>query len=173
LDIEKMESGNLVLKIRPTPVDRIVEGSLELVSGFAEQQGVRLESVDLPQVEAAVDEDRIVQVLQNLLVNAVKFSPEGKAVTLAVVPAVGPGGAGMLRFSVKDRGPGIKPEELGSLFERFIQLEGADGKRRGGTGLGLAICKEIVKKHGGRVGVESTPGKGSEFWFEVPVSQPG
>lgn len=173
LDIEKMESGNLVLKIRPTPVDRIVEGSLELVSGFAEQQGVKLESVDLPQVEAAVDEDRIVQVLQNLLVNAVKFSPEGKAVTLAVVPAVGSGGAGMLRFSVKDRGPGIKPEELGSLFERFIQLEGADGKRRGGTGLGLAICKEIVKKHGGRVGVESTPGKGSEFWFEVPVSQPG
>ncbi len=165
LDIEKMESGNLVLKLRAVPVDQIVEGSIELVSGFAEQQGVKLESADLPAVMVNVDEDRIVQVLQNLLVNAVKFSPQGKAVTVSVsLTREG------VRFSVKDRGPGIKEAYQSSLFERFTQVEGGDGKKRPGTGLGLAICKEIVQKHGGKIGVESQPGRGSEFWFEVARS---
>lgn len=165
LDVEKMESGNLTLKIRSVPVDQIVEGSVELVSGFAEQQNVSIKTGELSDIRVDVDEDRIVQVLQNLMVNAVKFSPEKQVISVGVSVK-----DKVVRFSVRDRGPGIKQSDLGSLFERFTQLEGGDGKKRRGTGLGLAICREIVHKHGGEIGVDSKIGQGSIFWFEIPRS---
>jgi CheY-like chemotaxis protein len=113
----------------------------------------------------AGDHDRIIQVLTNLVSNALKFSPEDGEVTIAV----GDGTPGFMRFTITDQGPGISEEQRARLFGRFVQLDAADTRKRGGTGLGLAISRSLVEQQSGRIGVESTPGKGSTFWFELPL----
>jgi signal transduction histidine kinase len=119
--------------------------------------------VDTSQI-VNCDEDRIIQVLTNLISNALKFSPSGAKVSVEVEP--GPGGT--IRFNVKDNGPGISPEQSHKLFARFQQLDQSDSRQKGGTGLGLAITKAIVEEHGGTIGVESVAGHGSNFWFCLP-----
>jgi signal transduction histidine kinase len=129
------------------------------------------------------DRDRVLQVLLNLLSNAVKFSPAGSVITISALPITDAEAAGELggpvtgrapvRFVVENPGPGIAPRDLDRLFTRFQQLDGSDGRRRGGTGLGLAISKAIVEQHGGRIGVESDPGRTTRFWFELPAVSPG
>jgi signal transduction histidine kinase len=104
------------------------------------------------------------QVLANLVSNAVKFSPPGGAIVVAVERV-----AGALRFGVRDSGPGIAEADRERVFEPFVQLDGGATRARGGTGLGLAICKGLVEAHGGRMGVEGVPGGGSLFWFELPT----
>lgn len=107
------------------------------------------------------DQHRLQQVLSNLLGNAVRFTPHGGEVVLAVRHA-----EAAVRFSVKDTGPGVAPDDVPRLFERYWQ---APRLLRAGSGLGLYIAKGIVDAHGGEIGVESEPGKGAEFWFTVPV----
>ena len=109
------------------------------------------------------DADRLVQVLVNLVSNAVKFSPAGAAVHVAVRES-----GGRARVEVIDRGRGVPAAHRSAIFERFRQVESSDARDKGGTGLGLAICKAIVEQHGGDIGVESEEGRGSTFWFEVP-----
>lgn len=124
--------------------------------------------VDLPSVTVATDEIRLRQVLLNLVGNAIKFTPAGGvSVRGALLPQVG------LRIEVQDSGIGIAPEEHDKLFRDFSQIEGSASRRFGGTGLGLAICKRIVTGMGGRIGVDSAPGKGSVFWLELPVTMLG
>lgn len=130
--------------------------------------------LDDPGLEIWADGDRIIQVLTNLIDNAIKFSePEG-VITLKVEPAAAGRVAGqvpgqtMVLFMVSDDGRGIPADKLGSIFERFHQVDASDSRRRGGTGLGLAICRSIVQQHGGQIWVKSTLGQGSQFYFILP-----
>jgi len=134
----------------------------------ADDYRVRLDtSVDAPRPLNA-DHDRILQVLTNLMSNAVKFSPADSTVT---VTAQANDQSDTIRFAVTNSGPGIAPADIGRLFSRFQQIDGSDARRRGGTGLGLTIAKAIVEQHGGTIGVESTPNVVTTFWFEIPIGQ--
>ena len=164
LDIEKIEAGKLELSLSDLDPARLVQTTLDGLGGLAEQSMVRLRSEVTTTDHVRGDEDRLVQVLTNLVSNAIKFSPPDGDVAVRAERTA----AGWLRFEVRDRGPGIAAEHLGKLFGKFQQLDSSDSRRKGGTGLGLAISKAIVEKHGGRVGVTTEVGQGSTFWVELP-----
>ncbi|WP_147468259.1 sensor histidine kinase [Corallococcus interemptor] len=164
LDVARLEGGALSVEREPLAVAPLVQEALEQHRALAEAKSLRLVArvpEDLPCVLA--DRERVLQILANLLGNASKFTPEGGCITLCVQPE-----AGHVRFQVSDTGPGIPPEDLPRIFERFWQ---AGPKRREGAGLGLAIVKGLVTAHGGKVDVESTPGEGSTFSFTLPVEE--
>lgn len=122
---------------------------------------------DLPAqpTGAVLDPDRISQVLSNLLSNAHRYTPEGGRITLSLKQQ-----GSELWVSVADTGPGIKPEELPYVFERFWWADKSRARATGGSGLGLAIAKHFVEAHNGRAWVESTPGQGATFTFSLPTS---
>ncbi|MBP7688784.1 MAG: hypothetical protein KA765_12780, partial [Thermoflexales bacterium] len=121
--------------------------------------------LDAPDVVApiAIDRDRINQVFDNLLGNAIKFSPRGGTITIGVEDR-----GDRLQLSVADMGVGIPPDKLKRIFDRFYQVDGSATRRFGGAGLGLAIAKRIVESHGGEIWVESEMGHGSRFVFTLP-----
>lgn len=162
LDLEKLESGTLSLSLAPVPVSMILEMSDQSVAAVAEKKEIY---IDLPATDATLiaDADRLVQVLVNLLANAIKFSPEGGGIRVIVNEE-----PDYIEFRIKDRGRGVPARYRELIFERFQQVEASDATKKGGTGLGLPICKAIVEQHGGKIGVESEEGKGSEFWFQIP-----
>ncbi|HYO72310.1 MAG TPA: response regulator, partial [Archangium sp.] len=168
LDMEKLDAGRMELTPREVQAGELVRGALESIGGMAQEMKVFLQSEVGPTAALKVDPERMVQVLGNLLSNAVKFSPVGAAVRLVV----GTTEQGQVRFEVQDRGPGIPQSRQALLFQRFRQLENVDTRKRGGTGLGLAISRALVEQHGGRIGVDSTPGVGSTFWVELPPAPP-
>jgi len=166
LDISKIEAGKLELNARPHTVDEVVKLSLQNVEPIAHGALVSLTAdieAGVPAVQ--VDLDRTIQVLVNLLSNALKVAPPRSEVTLAARRAAD----GFVAFSVTDRGKGIPPEKIGLLFQKFQQLDGANTRKARGTGLGLAIVKALVEIQGGRVSVESTVGHGSTFTVTVPA----
>ncbi len=165
LDIEKLESGKLDMVFENVKMSSVLERSGEAVKSFAEQHEVLL---DIQPTETVVyaDGDRLIQVLVNLMSNACKFSPKGAAVTVAVEEE-----NDCLSVKVTDRGRGIPEKFKKLLFQRFQQVEAADATKKGGTGLGLAICKGIIEAHGGTIGVDSEEGKGSTFWYRIPIKQ--
>ncbi|MGH9548768.1 MAG: sensor histidine kinase, partial [Terriglobales bacterium] len=110
------------------------------------------------------DQDRLTQVVVNLLANAIKFSPEGMEIVLAVKKQ-----PESVRFEITDQGKGVPESMQAQIFERFKQVDRCDETQKGGTGLGLSICKAIVERHGGTIGVQSGSGRGSTFWFELPL----
>jgi signal transduction histidine kinase len=117
------------------------------------------------------DEERILQVLNELVANAIKFSPPGTVIRLtAKAPDPGSNGHGEVCFGVEDQGRGIAPDKLERVFERFQQGDASDSRALGGTGLGLALCRSIVEQHGGRIWAESTIGQGSRFLFTLPAA---
>jgi PAS domain S-box-containing protein len=166
LDIEKLEAGKLDMEITDVALSSVFERSEQAVNTFAANNGITLDIQPGPFMVHA-DGDRLVQVLVNLISNAVKFSPKGAAVTVTSEEIPG----GLIEVHVTDRGRGIPESFRNRLFQRFQQVEASDAKKKGGTGLGLAICKGIVEQHGGTIGVESEEGKGSTFWFRIPKSQ--
>ena len=166
LDLQKIEAGMVELKNVNVEASTLVSRTLENIQGMANTLEVRLSS----QIETTgliyCDPDRIVQVLTNLISNAMKFSPANALVLVKLTQAKN----NSFRFSVVDNGPGIPPEQAHKLFARFQQLDQSDSRQKGGTGLGLAITKAIVEEHKGRISVDSELGKGSTFWFELPAS---
>ncbi|MCU0249933.1 MAG: cell wall metabolism sensor histidine kinase WalK [Vicinamibacterales bacterium] len=165
LDISKIEAGKLELNARPNAVDEVVRQSLQNVEPIARGALVALRADVEPGVPAVhVDLDRVIQVVVNLLSNALKAAPPRSEVTLSARRA----DDGFVAFSVTDRGRGIAPDKIGLLFQKFQQLDGANTRKAHGTGLGLAIVKALVEMQGGRVSVESTVGHGSTFTVTVP-----
>ena len=125
---------------------------------------MKLEMVDeAPGARALVDEGRFLQVLANLISNALKFSPEGESVVLRLARH-----EGRLRVSVEDRGPGIPEAFRARIFQKFAQADGSDTRRRGGTGLGLAISHAVMERMGGTLEFTATEGAGATFWAELP-----
>ncbi len=164
LDLEKVTSGKMTLVLRPVDPLRLMTTVARSIRGMGEQAGVHVIITACCGGVVLGDDDRLVQVLNNLVSNAIKFSPRGGRVELSAAAAV----EAKIRFLVRDEGPGIAPEHHTRVFERFQQIDASDSRERGGTGLGLAIVKSIVEEHGGVAGLDSAPGRGSTFWFELP-----
>jgi PAS domain S-box-containing protein len=164
LDIEKMESSQIVFNFRPVEARTLVEQTIEGSRGFADGYGVRLR-LDPAAADGQVhaDPDRLAQVVTNLLSNAIKFSPPGGEVAVGIERR-----DHAMRISVRDHGPGIPPEFKARIFEKFAQADATDARQKGGTGLGLSIVKEIVTRLGGKVGFADAEGGGTVFHVELP-----
>lgn len=167
LDVEKLESGKLILALAPLDLRDIATRSIEGVRGYAEQMGVTLSLSDGEPAPVRGDADRLIQVVTNLLSNAAKFSPSGGEVSVAVNPE-----ARIARLSVRDHGPGISEEFRARIFGKFAQADSSDTRAKGGTGLGLAIAREIAERHGGRLWFESAEGEGATFHLDLPLDRP-
>lgn len=163
LDFDKLESGMMEMDLRPTPLMRILERSIETVSAMALQEGI---DIELHCANATVlgDEARLTQVTVNLLSNAVKYSHRGGVVTVMARAE-----DGWADVRVQDQGWGISEEQQKKLFQRFQRADASDSRNKPGTGLGLAICKAIVERHGGTIGLTSRENEGSTFWFRIPI----
>lgn len=170
LDVERLRAGRLALQRRAEMVGSLLLEAIELHEPVARARSIRLEGAlprDLERLEVACDRGRVVQVLSNLLANAIKHSPDGAPIEVRAERA-----DGGVRLSIRDRGPGIAPELASRLFQRY---ERGPGQGRGATanlGLGLAIARGLVEAHGGTIGVESAEGEGSTFHFTLPVPAP-
>ena len=164
LDLSKMEAGMMSYDFETTSVDSLIRRAIAEITPLFEAKQIKLESsVDLALPSVKIDSERILQVLRNLLGNAVKFTPKGGQVSVAAKPA-----DKTVEVSVKDTGPGIPAENLTSIFEKFNQGNPPRAQARVGTGLGLAIAKSIISSHGGKIWAESQLGKGSTFIFVLP-----
>src|SRR5579864_791795 len=162
LDAAKVEAGVLELQREPVRVERIAQQVVSQRRALAQKHSLQLEvDSDLPLAEA--DPGRVEQVLANLVDNAIKYSPEGGTITVRVGLA-----DGALRISVSDQGVGVTPEQAERLFERFYRADSSLRRTTRGVGLGLFICRSLVEAHGGRIWVDSKPGRGSTFWFTLP-----
>ncbi len=167
LDFSRLEDGRMAVTPRPFDASDLLREVAGTLGPAAAAAGVRLalSGVELPRPLSA-DRGRILQVLLNLVGNAIKFSPREATVLLQLEPR--PEG---LRFCVKDEGEGIAPEHQEWIFQGFRQVDGSNTRRRGGSGLGLSIARKLVELHGGQLTVESAPGKGSAFSFTLPLVQ--
>ncbi len=170
LDLSIIEAGRLTLREGPVDPVEIVADAVAIITAGARDKGV----VTATHVDADVprnligDRDRLRQVVANLLGNAVKFTERGR-IDVSVERLGQVDGGEEIRISVADTGIGIPKQDLGRLFQRFTQVDNSIARRFGGTGLGLAICKNLVERMGGRIGVDSEPGRGSTFWFTVTL----
>ncbi|NJR53269.1 MAG: PAS domain S-box protein [Acaryochloris sp. CRU_2_0] len=164
LEVERLELGKLRLSKQSCNAAELMLKAQDQMQIMAKRAGITL-SVSPQTILFKADPDRIIQVLTNLLGNAIKFSARDSTVYLNVALSEA---EESLLFTVKDQGRGIPIENLDSIFERFHQVDASDSRKKGGTGLGLAICRSIVQQHGGRIWAESALGEGSSFFFSLP-----
>jgi signal transduction histidine kinase len=163
LDVERLETGAFPLNYAAAPASDLIATAVKNVQQLAENKQITISS-DCPD-EAAINADakRVVQVLTNLLANALKYSPEGSTIKVHVADS-----DNQLRFVVSDEGPGIAAEHQTTLFDRYVQVDSKANREMTGSGLGLAICKGLVEAHGGSIAVESEVGQGAQFKFTLP-----
>lgn len=168
LDLSTIEAGKIDLQPTKLPLVTLAKEVAESMRPVAAEKPISLDvaSAD-PRVMAWADRDRVMQVLINLVGNALKFTPPRGKVTVAVERS----GDEWVQISVADTGPGVPAEEVNRLFDRFYQIGQTGKQKTQGTGLGLAISKALVEMHGGKIWVESEPGKGSTFCFTLPAEQ--
>jgi PAS domain S-box-containing protein len=172
LDFSKLEAGKLQLENVGFDFRRLVEEASALLAGPAHAKRLELTCFVAPEVPERLrgDPTRLRQILTNLVGNAVKFTEEGEIAVEAVCVEQDAARA-VLRVAVRDTGIGIDPAARSRLFQPFTQADGTTTRRFGGTGLGLAIARDLVVHMGGEIGLESTPGKGSLFWFRIALEK--
>ena len=169
LDIEKIESGKVVFKLRCVDVRPLIAQAIETSCPLADSGGVKLRFEEAPLHEVHTDPDRFMQVITNLLSNAIRFSPPQAEVVVAVEES-----NERVRITVRDHGPGIPEDFRSRIFEKFAQANSSNSRQVGGTGLGLSIVKQIVMRLGGEVGFSEAPGSGTIFYVELPrLHSPG
>jgi signal transduction histidine kinase len=182
LDFDKVERGNLPFYLQNVEAIDLLRRAADVAAAAAAQVHITFR-IEADPLHVLADEDRILQVLNELVANAIKFSAPSTIIHLGAGPlqetlrSDATNGAtpiaaasGEACFVVEDQGRGIAPEKLERIFERFQQGDASDSRALGGTGLGLALCRSIVEQHGGRIWAESTPGQGSRFYFTLPIA---
>ncbi len=163
LDAARLEAGRLPIDPRTVPLNSLLDDVVDMMGPLAEDASLELLVAphdELPAVH--VDPERMLQVYSNLIGNAIKFTPKGGQIVLRAERL-----GEKVRLGVRDTGPGIPPEEVEKIFSRLWQANRGDGR---GIGLGLTIARAIVEAHDERIGVDSTPGEGTEFWFTAAIS---
>ena len=168
LTLAQADEGHLQLLAAPLLLRDRVRATIRALAPAATAKGLALEALEAGR-PALVDADaqRVDQMLVNLIENAIKYTPPGGAVTVLTWRR-----GSEVGVTVSDTGPGIPPEALDHVFDRFFRVDGARRRTSGGSGLGLSICREIVEAHGGRIWVESEPGRGSAFSLALPAAAP-
>jgi two-component system, NtrC family, sensor histidine kinase KinB len=164
LDLSKVESGNIELQKKLVKADEVVEKATTLIMKQIKNKKIKLVTdleASLPELN--IDLVKVSWVLHNFLSNAVRFTPEGGTIVLKVSNK-----DSYAEFVVEDEGPGLKQENISKIFNKFVQLPELSNKEKGGLGLGLAISKEVIEEHGGEIGVISSLGIGSRFYFKLP-----
>ena len=166
LDFDRVGKGKMPLNLQPLEAIDLLRRAADVAHGAATQVHITFK-IDAPPAKVLADEERLLQVLNELVTNAIKFSPPDTHIKLGAMPS----GADTICFYVEDQGRGIAAEKLEHIFDRFQQGDASDSRALGGTGLGLALCRSIVEQHGGRIWAESATGKGSRFQFTVPLAR--
>ena len=165
LDLSKIEAGKIEVAISDVDLQDVVDQVISTMVQMAEAKALKLTATLSPAAHLVkADPGRLREILTNLVSNAIKFTPKG-SVTITSVPV-----DGMAEISVTDTGIGIPPEANDRIFEEFRQASDQIHKTYGGTGLGLSIARKLAELQGGHMGVESVPGKGSRFWFTLPMT---
>lgn len=173
LDFQRLESGRVELNRQSHPLLDLLQQSLDTMRAMAEQDEVHLEIAPmtpaLQDCQVWADGDLLIQVLTNLISNAIKFSPPGSRVSFGLRDGSEPG---EICLQVCDRGRGIPSNSLERVFDPFHQVDASDSRKKGGTGLGLTICRRIIEQHGGRIWAENLPGGGTRICLTLPDTQP-
>jgi signal transduction histidine kinase len=166
LEMSRITTGKLILDIKNTDIPKVVDSALETVDSAIKAKNIKIvKNIDTPLPLIKADETRLQQVIWNLLSNAIKFSPEGSTIQISIQKI-----DGAMVFGIKDEGPGISPDFLPNIFDRFRQENSKITRKHGGLGLGLAITKSLIELHGGEIDVKSEGiGKGAEFTFRIPI----
>jgi two-component system sensor histidine kinase/response regulator len=172
LDFSKLAAGRVTIDATDFDIRQTLEEIGDLLGAQAQDKGLDLICHAAPDLPARLSGDagRVRQILVNLAGNAIKFTERGEVVVQARVLAPDPDHV-LLRCTVRDTGIGVPPDRQGAIFESFTQADGSTTRRHGGTGLGLTISRQLVELMGGRIGIESEPGRGSTFWLELPLGR--
>jgi two-component system, OmpR family, sensor histidine kinase VicK len=173
LDFDRVEKGGMPLNREVLPAGDLLHRAADVEHDAAARAGISFRFDVAPELTVDVDQERVLQVLKELVSNAIKFSPPQTIIKLAAHPERGhsTGGEAQVCVMVEDQGRGIPQEKLDIIFERFQQGDASDSRALGGTGLGLAICRRIVQQHGGRIWAESEVDRGSRFLFTLPAGK--